>query len=837
MAGDDSGATVGTITGYLRLDKSDWSAEILSAQGQAEALGKTNPNIRIDTNAPSAIVQLEAVAAAAKRLQDAQGKVSVAQAKVNDLEAAGNAPASKLTAAHENLAKATRDVELAQIRLASAYDGVAPKSEKALSDSEQFKKMLDGLDGSSEGAGLSFTEVLIPALAAAVTVLGPLLAVGIAGIGTLLLGITGLKDQVISGLTPAFTGLEKTASAALGPGVTDSVKELEQGLPKLAPLVQTFGADIGEQIQELTTYLNNGGFQKFTDYAEQELPIVQGLFDDAAKSAVEFFSAATPTGNALISSLSGVVTVLGVVSEYYAKINSQAAAGPQKSASGNALFAGALALQTVVAPTTSVINGLAGNGPGGSLFSKSVSGQGSQAPATEAATALAGSLHDVVDGLDAVASQTAATNQVAALAQQFSNANPAVQDLITELGTFGQSLDSSVDKAKLLGAVLVESQGDALSYAGAVASGYGADSALVQAFQAQAQALQQQNAANAANAADDASSSQTSATAKDKSAAASERLQAADDRLASVRKAGSKSTAAQILSAEAAVSSARASAATTATSTAKTEKASAADTATAFANTELGAINLKTGLINLSSQGAGPLIQQLQAMQSAAENAAEAVYEHEVNTKGDSVALSDAQKIFESMTGGSLVANAKQLGLTAAQAKLLADNYFAVPPNVSTLVQSVGLNNVNDTLDAIGQQLSYLTGKPFVIQVTADITGDFAANLAGQSLHDVVNAIVAPSKAPTAAPLSPKAGHRATGGALNEGLTWVGDGGMPELLNKSGPNVTVYSGARSKAKSASTATAQPIILHSYTVLDSKVVGKSVNEFNMRGDRR
>lgn len=103
-----------------------------------------------------------------------------------------------------------------------------------------------------------------------------------------------------------------------------------------------------------------------------------------------------------------------------------------------------------------------------------------------------------------------------------------------------------------------------------------------------------------------------------------------------------------------------------------------------------GAINLTTGLIDLSHRDAPELARQLQSVQSAAENAAEAVYQH--------------------MTGSALVANAQKLGLTQAQAEALSSNYFEVPDATSTTVASIGNSSIKAIMERIRMQLRYLTG-------------------------------------------------------------------------------------------------------------------------------
>lgn len=140
-----------------------------------------------------------------------------------------------------------------------------------------------------------------------------------------------------------------------------------------------------------------------------------------------------------------------------------------------------------------------------------------------------------------------------------------------------------------------------------------------------------------------------------------------------------------------------------------------------FDATQKSAINAKTGLIDYTKEGAGPLVGELQAMQDAAVSAAQAVYLHEVSTKGDNVALKDATTLFETMTGGALVNNAKQLGITKDEAGKLADQYFKVPKDLTTTVASIGLTDLNDTLNKIGLQLSYLTNHPWNMTLGLDV--------------------------------------------------------------------------------------------------------------------
>lgn len=156
----------------------------------------------------------------------------------------------------------------------------------------------------------------------------------------------------------------------------------------------------------------------------------------------------------------------------------------------------------------------------------------------------------------------------------------------------------------------------------------------------------------------------------------------------------------------------------------------------ALNDTERAAINLKTGMIDVTRAGAGPLIQQLQAMQDAAMGAAEATYQHEVATKGAGQAAADAAKIFQTQTFTALVNDAKQLGLTTGQAERLAKSYFALPKDIATRVRALGTDPVVNVLNQIGKQLAYLTGHPWVSTVNAN-TRPARANISGvnDALH------------------------------------------------------------------------------------------------------
>lgn len=133
-------------------------------------------------------------------------------------------------------------------------------------------------------------------------------------------------------------------------------------------------------------------------------------------------------------------------------------------------------------------------------------------------------------------------------------------------------------------------------------------------------------------------------------------------------------------------------------------------------------IDMKTGLINYRDAASGPLLTNLQALQDAASKAAAATYQHEQATGKAGTAAAHAADQYYAQTHGALIAEARQLGLTKEQATRLADQYFAMPKDIKTRIQAIGTDPVVNVLNLIGKQLSYLTGKPWVPTVQANIT-------------------------------------------------------------------------------------------------------------------
>lgn len=140
---------------------------------------------------------------------------------------------------------------------------------------------------------------------------------------------------------------------------------------------------------------------------------------------------------------------------------------------------------------------------------------------------------------------------------------------------------------------------------------------------------------------------------------------------------------------------------------------------TDFKHLHKGVLDLSTGTIDFHNAAAAPLINDLQSLQTAAENAAAATYQHELRTKGATKAASDAFDVYRNDTRGALIDQAKQLGLTKTQAGLLADKYFGLKNSgdIKKKIELIGQDKVAQALNGILQDLDILIGKTTVLDL------------------------------------------------------------------------------------------------------------------------
>jgi hypothetical protein len=195
-------------------------------------------------------------------------------------------------------------------------------------------------------------------------------------------------------------------------------------------------------------------------------------------------------------------------------------------------------------------------------------------------------------------------------------------------------------------------------------------------------------------------------------------------------------------------------------------------------------VDLKKGTIDYSKAAAAPLISDLQAIQTAGMNAAEATYQHAKATMSGKDAAAAAYKVYVGQTRGALIDQFEKLGANSAQAKRLADKYLGMPKQVKTLIEAEGTNPIVTVLNKIGTLLANLTGQQWDVGVNVIISRILRNVNPGGIDNPEAHKNQKPGKG------------RAAGGRGPEGLFWVGEGGAgarPELVEKHGSDLQVYS--------------------------------------------
>lgn len=362
-------AEVGSILGYLKLDRSDWDAELRAASAKADELGRNSPNIKIGTNAPTAIAQLAAVAGAVRRLQDAQGAESVAQSKLSDLQSKGEADASKLAAAEERVARAHRATSAATIALAGAHDKNDQAMARAEADASKLAASTDKLAASSKKSADKAKEASFQyrLLADSIALVGPAVspilgATAGAALGLTALGAAGylafggikMEMQNASALGQKFAGglgvlgtdlqtLQETAAGGVLKGFEASVTSLNSSMPSLNTTIAVLSTQVGsitahtmagfvaliEHLQPLFVSVgqvvdalaakfehwaqSSSGISSFVAYAQAQLPHVITVITSLVEVVGHLLQGLAPLGSVSLTALGALSAALAAI--------------------------------------------------------------------------------------------------------------------------------------------------------------------------------------------------------------------------------------------------------------------------------------------------------------------------------------------------------------------------------------------------------------------------------------------------------------------------------------------------------------------------------------------
>jgi hypothetical protein len=324
-------ATVGEIVGILRLDPSEWDRTIEHAKAKSAELAAKSPKITVQVDAITALSKLEAVRAAALR-------VEAAEARLGELRGKEGVKTATLRSAEAGLISA-------RIAAAKAASDYAVNEEKVNRSLDQTVRRL-GPAGRGLRTLVATALLLGPALVPVAAVLGGMF-VGLAPmLGVAVLGFAAIKQemkdgtplglkykQVFSGITSEFTQMKLIASSGLFSGIQSGVSSLSAGFAPLnsviamvahqlgaiianvapalvamfshiTPLIQTFGDALVRGSAEFKNWAESStGVQRFVAYVEAQMPTVMGTLGNLASAIAKVVTALAPWGGVVLVGL------------------------------------------------------------------------------------------------------------------------------------------------------------------------------------------------------------------------------------------------------------------------------------------------------------------------------------------------------------------------------------------------------------------------------------------------------------------------------------------------------------------------------------------------------
>ncbi|BAS10399.1 hypothetical protein AHiyo4_38210 [Arthrobacter sp. Hiyo4] len=189
---DGNATNVGSITGKLKIDSSEWHTELAAAEAKANQLGRANPKIKVETTGTAkAVAELSAVETAEKKVSDSSAAlarmrekgrtVTIAQA-VTEREAVQ--PVMSFTEWTQRSTEATDTNTGAKDRNATATDRVGNSHRRATRPIHLLYSSLAML-----------APAIVPLAGFAAAGAGALIMLGASGI----LAVKGISDQLKHG--------------------------------------------------------------------------------------------------------------------------------------------------------------------------------------------------------------------------------------------------------------------------------------------------------------------------------------------------------------------------------------------------------------------------------------------------------------------------------------------------------------------------------------------------------------------------------------------------------------------------------------------------------------
>lgn len=314
---DDLGASSSRVRTQL-------SSTERSMQGMSTTAGQMGQSVRRAANdvktAQAAIASASSkVEAAQRREADTAGRLRIAELALNDLRQSGNASATRLAAAEERVAAATRAHTAAATDLTRAESDVEAATNRLTTVQAKATSNTDKLAKSAKSAGDKMNWLVTGAIALGPALL-PLATVGVptmagftagtaaaaAAIGVTALALHGLSDglkaldtynadptqknftamqaalaklgpegadmvRLIDELEPKLRELQIAARAGLFPGLEDSITKLLPYFPQVKSFIHSISSEMGALTMRGTDNLiNDPGWEKFFRFVKTE---------------------------------------------------------------------------------------------------------------------------------------------------------------------------------------------------------------------------------------------------------------------------------------------------------------------------------------------------------------------------------------------------------------------------------------------------------------------------------------------------------------------------------------------------------------------------------------
>ncbi|SOD72718.1 hypothetical protein SAMN05892883_2068 [Jatrophihabitans sp. GAS493] len=285
---------IGSIVGYLKLDRSDWNRGFDEAEARADSLKAHSPRIDIHVDVAAALAALKAVQVEEKKVADANVKV-----KSTAKDASGSDGLGAIVQAALLIGPAIGPIAGAAVGAAGALGFMGITGILAL-------KGIQNQLNESTVAGADYREGVTELN----TMLQQLEATAAGGV------LGGFNSAVAQArdLFPDLNGEVAYFGVKLGDIVSHVLPGLIDGLHTLEPLFQFVAEGLDHGAQKFQSWsAASGGLAKFGAYAESVLPQVVATLSDVVQMVIKLGTAFSSTGVTVLSVLDDMAQLINAI--------------------------------------------------------------------------------------------------------------------------------------------------------------------------------------------------------------------------------------------------------------------------------------------------------------------------------------------------------------------------------------------------------------------------------------------------------------------------------------------------------------------------------------------